>query len=60
MTKTISVCVCFCFLFFSGDKKDRVPAALVNRGFALHLYLNITDGCKLQSSPPPTSTGINT
>ena len=38
--------LCFVF-FFSGDKRYRVPAALVNRSFALHLYLNITDGFKL-------------
>ena len=48
MTKD-SICMClFCFvLFFSGDKRYRVPGALVNRSFALYLYLNITDGCKL-------------
>ena len=33
--------------FLLDDKRCRVPTALVNRSFALHLYLNVTDGCRV-------------
>ena len=33
--------------FLLDDKRCRVSTALVNRSFALHLYLNVTDGCRV-------------
>ena len=33
--------------FLLDDKRCRVSTALVNRSFALHSYLNVTDGCRV-------------
>ena len=33
--------------FLLDDKRYRVPTALVNRSFALQLYLNVADGCRV-------------